>query len=88
MSDPGLVSHVLQEPWLDSSSSIPSSLRHPVLTSTVQKQPGKQLTSRKPADSEFGSDLNEPESEEEFSSKWVELFLAAPFQLLYLSNLV
>ncbi|XP_045885671.1 cohesin subunit SA-1 isoform X1 [Micropterus dolomieu] len=55
--------------WLD-SSSIQSSLHTPALTSTVLRQPAKQLTSRKPTatESDIGSNLTEPESADEFSS--------------------
>ncbi|CAK6964961.1 cohesin subunit SA-2 [Scomber scombrus] len=55
--------------WLD-SSSVHSSLPTPALTSTMLKQTAEQKTSRKPRakESDVGSGLTEPESEEEFSS--------------------
>ncbi|XP_029369113.1 cohesin subunit SA-2 [Echeneis naucrates] len=58
-----------RESWLD--SSIQSNLHTPVFTSTVQRQPAKQIASRKPLakDSDNDSNLTEPESEEEFSSR-------------------
>ncbi|XP_030251378.1 cohesin subunit SA-1 isoform X2 [Sparus aurata] len=65
----GSVSSSVRGSWLD-SSSITGSLHTPALTSTVQKQPARQPASRKPQDTEsdIGSILNEPESEDEFSS--------------------
>ncbi|XP_034399362.1 cohesin subunit SA-1 [Cyclopterus lumpus] len=50
--------------WLD--SSIQSSLATPAFTSTAQKQAAKQLDSRD-TESDTGSVLTEPESEDEFS---------------------
>ncbi|XP_036932319.1 cohesin subunit SA-1 isoform X2 [Acanthopagrus latus] len=63
------VSSSVRGSWLD-SSSINGGLHTPALTSTVQKQPARQPDSRKPQDTEsdVGSVLNEPESEDEFSS--------------------
>uniref|UniRef100_A0A7N6BQA4 Cohesin subunit SA n=1 Tax=Anabas testudineus TaxID=64144 RepID=A0A7N6BQA4_ANATE len=61
---------VTRDSWLY-SSSIHSSLHTPALTSTVQKQPAKQLASRKPRATESdigGSGLTELESEDEFIS--------------------
>ncbi|XP_039975563.1 cohesin subunit SA-1 [Xiphias gladius] len=65
----GSVSSTTRGSWLD-SSSINSRLHTPALTSTVQRQPAKKLASRKPTalESDIGSGLNEPESEDEFSS--------------------
>ncbi|XP_049898198.1 cohesin subunit SA-2 isoform X2 [Epinephelus moara] len=65
----GSAASTVRGSWLD-SSSIHSSLHTPALTSTVQRQPAKQLASRKPtaAESDIGSGLTEPESEDEFSS--------------------
>lgn len=65
----GSAASTVRGSWLD-SSSIHSSLHTPALTSTVQRQPAKQPASRKPtaAESDIGSGLTEPESEDEFSS--------------------
>ncbi|KAK2904399.1 hypothetical protein Q8A73_011056 [Channa argus] len=65
----GSVSTITRGSWLD-SRSICSSLHTPALTSTVQRQPVKQLASRKPSStgSDIGSSLTELESEDEFSS--------------------
>ncbi|XP_022615887.1 cohesin subunit SA-2-like [Seriola dumerili] len=64
-----LVSSTARGSWLD-SSSIHSSLHTPAYTSTVQRQPAKQMASRKPTatGSDIGSGLTELESEDEFSS--------------------
>ncbi|XP_042349536.1 cohesin subunit SA-2 [Plectropomus leopardus] len=61
------VASTVRGSWLD-SSSIHSNT--PVLTSTVQRQPAKQLAPRKPtaAEADIGSGLTELESEDEFSS--------------------
>ncbi|XP_026213699.1 cohesin subunit SA-1 isoform X2 [Anabas testudineus] len=67
---PGSAASVTRDSWLY-SSSIHSSLHTPALTSTVQKQPAKQLASRKPRATESdigGSGLTELESEDEFIS--------------------
>ncbi|XP_033489548.2 cohesin subunit SA-2 [Epinephelus lanceolatus] len=65
----GSAASTVRGSWLD-SSSIHSSLHTPALTSTVQRQPAKQPASTKPtaAESDIGSGLTEPESEDEFSS--------------------
>ncbi|XP_047441289.1 cohesin subunit SA-1 [Mugil cephalus] len=64
----GSVSSTTRGSWLE-NSSIPSSLYTPAITSTIQKQPAKQLASKKPraTESDVGSVLTELESEEEFS---------------------
>ncbi|XP_051277154.1 cohesin subunit SA-2 isoform X1 [Dicentrarchus labrax] len=66
----GSMSSTVRGSWLD-NSSIQSSLHTPALTSTVQRQPVKQMASRKPGatESDIGSGLTEPESEDEFSSR-------------------
>ncbi|XP_070769672.1 cohesin subunit SA-1-like [Enoplosus armatus] len=65
----GSGSSTVRGSWLD-SNSIHSSLHTPALTSTAQRQPAKQLALRKPraTESDIGSGLTEPESEDEFSS--------------------
>nr|XP_019937625.1 PREDICTED: cohesin subunit SA-1-like [Paralichthys olivaceus]XP_019937710.1 PREDICTED: cohesin subunit SA-1-like [Paralichthys olivaceus] len=65
----GSVSSNVRGSWLD-SSSLHSDLHTPALTSTAQRQPAKPLASSKPtaAESDISSVLNEPESEDEFSS--------------------
>eukprot|EP00064_Thunnus_orientalis_P013981 superscaffoldBa00002361_g14022 len=65
----GSVSSTGRGSWLD-SSSIHSSLPTPALTSTALRQRAAQQASRQPraAESDVGSGLTEPESEEEFSS--------------------
>ncbi|XP_044218839.1 cohesin subunit SA-1 [Thunnus albacares] len=65
----GSVSSTARGSWLD-SSSIHSSLPTPALTSTALRQRAAQQASRQPraAESDVGSGLTEPESEEEFSS--------------------
>uniref|UniRef100_UPI0037E9BAFF cohesin subunit SA-1-like n=1 Tax=Semicossyphus pulcher TaxID=241346 RepID=UPI0037E9BAFF len=65
----GSAPSTVRRSWLD-SSSIHSSLHTPALTSTVQRQPAMQPASSKPiaTESDIGSGLTEPESEEEFSS--------------------
>uniref|UniRef100_UPI003AB0B83D cohesin subunit SA-2-like n=1 Tax=Centroberyx gerrardi TaxID=166262 RepID=UPI003AB0B83D len=64
----GSVSSASRGSWLD-SSSIHSNLPTPALTSTVQRQQVKQPASTQPGatDSDNGSGLTEPESEDEFS---------------------
>lgn len=56
--------------WLE-TSSVYSHLQTPVLTSTVQKQTANEAAFKKPVDalSHIGSDVPEPESEEEFSQQ-------------------
>ncbi|XP_040904363.1 cohesin subunit SA-1 [Toxotes jaculatrix] len=65
----GSASSTTRGSWLD-NISIRSSFHTPALTSTVQRQPDKQLPSRKPTatESDMGSGLTELESEDEFSS--------------------
>ncbi|KAM3613303.1 uncharacterized protein V6R79_023667 [Siganus canaliculatus] len=65
----GSVPSTVRGSWLD-SSTINSSLPTPAFTSTVQKQPAKKPASRKAraADSDVGSVLSEPSSEDDFSS--------------------
>ncbi|XP_008293622.1 cohesin subunit SA-1 [Stegastes partitus] len=65
----GSVSSTARGSWLN-SSSIHSSLPTPALTSTVQRQPAKQLVSRNPRapESDIDTGIREMESEDEFSS--------------------
>ncbi|KAM9849651.1 cohesin subunit SA-1 [Aulostomus maculatus] len=64
-----LVSSAGSQSWLN-SSSIQSNLPTPALTSTVQRQPATQPPSRmlRATESDAGSVITEPESDDEFSS--------------------
>ncbi|XP_068571632.1 cohesin subunit SA-1-like isoform X2 [Cebidichthys violaceus] len=61
----GSAASTVRGSWLD-SVSIHSSLPTPALTSTVQRQPVKQLASRA-TESDISSSLTDPESEDEFA---------------------